>query len=81
MAPEIKAWYEKRELDDRLRKTRGKGLTVYAEIAGLAPEKAFDFYPLREVEIIRVQVIGNVYYVDMRLGRFVDYFSAGQREA
>src|SRR5260370_30502891 len=75
VAPEIKTWYEKGELDDRLKKSKGKGLSVYAETAGLLPEKAFDFYPIRDVEIIRAQVIGNVYYVDMRLGRFVDYFS------
>lgn len=81
VAPEIKEWYEKGELDDKLKKFKGKGLSIYAEATGSVPDKAYDFYPLREVEIIRVQVVGNVYYVDFRLGRFLDYYSTGPREA
>lgn len=81
VAPEIKEWYEKGELDKKLKKFKGKGLSIYAEATGSVPNKTYDFYPLREIEIIRVQVVGNVYYVDFRLGCFLDYYSTGQHEA
>jgi hypothetical protein len=81
VAPEIKRWHETGELNKKLKGLEGRGLSIYAEKVGSAPNELFDFYPLREIELIRVQVIGNVYYVDMRLGRFVDYYSLGQQEA
>jgi hypothetical protein len=52
---------------------RRKAVTVYAETTGEVPTKKFAFYPTREVEILRIQVIGNVYYVDVKFGKFIDY--------
>lgn len=81
VGPEIKTWSDKGELPKKLKELKGKGLCVYAESTGEAPNNAFNFYALREVEIIRIQLMGNVYYIDMRLGYFVDYFTEGQRKA
>jgi hypothetical protein len=79
--PEIQKWSTGGELPAKLKEVGTKGLSIYAETAGEIPNKTFHFYPLREVEIIRIQVLGNIYYIDMRLGRFINYFSEGQDKA
>lgn len=79
--PEIQKWSTDGELVAKLKEVGTKGLAIYAETAGEIPNKTFDFYPLREIEIIRIQVLGNIYYIDMRLGRFMDYFSERQDKA
>jgi hypothetical protein len=74
VAPTIQTLASDPELDSKLDNEWGRNaVTVYAETAGEIPTRRFRFYPTREVEILRIQVIGTVYYVDVKLGRFIDY--------
>lgn len=49
------------------------GIIIYAEHEAKGPYREFAFYPVRQVTIERVFVKGSIYYVDFRLGAFVDY--------
>src|SRR5262245_39149561 len=74
VGPSIQRLASDPKSDSKLEKEWGrKAVTVYAETTEQVPNRKFRFYPTREVEILRVQVIGNVYYVDVKLGRFIDY--------
>src|SRR5258708_5050759 len=44
------------------------GLSVYAEI----DQQGFNFFPVRFVELVRISPLGNLYFVDVRLGPFFD---------
>lgn len=72
VSDEIKGW-EQSKLSKKLKEVGKKGVLIYAETAGEIPSKTFNFYPTREGEIIRIQVIGSVYYIDFKLGDFIDY--------
>ena len=50
-----------------------KGVTVYAEKPTHPEIQPFNFCPLREVEVVRIRVLGSVYYVDVRLGKFINF--------
>jgi hypothetical protein len=74
VSSEIKGWGTcKSQLAGMLKKVGNKGVTIYAETTGTSPTKTFNFYPTREVEIIRIQVVGSVYYLDLKLGEFIDH--------
>jgi hypothetical protein len=77
VAPTIQTLASDPESDSKLNKKEWgrKAVAVYAETTGKVPTRSFTFYPTREVEILRIQVIGTVYYVDVKLGRFIDYTS------
>src|SRR6266496_3648154 len=49
------------------------GIIVYAEHETKGTYREFCFYPVRQVTIERIFVKGSVYYVDFRLGAFLDY--------
>jgi hypothetical protein len=65
----------KSQLATKLKEVGNKGVTIYAETAVTASGRTFNFYPVRDVEIIRIQVVGSVYYLDLKLGEFIDYDS------
>lgn len=74
VSDEIKGWGTcQSQLAEKLKKVGNKGVTIYAETAGDVPTKYFNFYPTREGEIVRIQVVGSVYYVDLKLGEFIDH--------
>ncbi len=74
VSDDIKSWGKCRDqLAGKLKELGTKGITIYAETTGAAPDRTFNFYPTREVEVIRIQVVGSVYYVDLKLGEFIDY--------
>ena len=50
-----------------------KGIVVYAEHQSKGAYRQFCFYPVRQVTIERVFVQGSIYYVDFRVGAFIDY--------
>ena len=56
------------------------GIIVYAETSGSELDRHVSFYPVRQVEIERVFVEGSVYYVDFRLGQFVNYGRGDEAE-
>lgn len=74
VSDEIKGWAKSQsELSKKLKEVGNTGVLIYAETAGDIPSKTFNFYPTREGEIIRIQVVGSVYYIDFKLGDFIDY--------
>ena len=62
-------------ISGKLNEAGRRGVTVYAETKDPPPHKRFNFYPVREVEIIRIKVEGSIYYVDFRLGKFINYYA------
>src|SRR5689334_17417101 len=63
------------EVAPKVLKTLGrKGISVYAETADPPPYRRLTFYPVRELEVVRIKVEGSIYYVDARLGDFIDYY-------
>lgn len=74
VSPEIKNWGESQQsLNEKLIDSGSLGVIIYAETTGESPNKTFTFYPVREVSIIRIQIVGTVYYLDLKLGKFIDY--------
>lgn len=51
------------------------GITVYAERPEHPEKEPFRFCPVREVEVVRIRVLGSVYYVDVCLGKFIKFSS------
>jgi hypothetical protein len=51
-----------------------KGISVYAETGEPPPHRRLIFYPIREVEIVRIKLEGSIYYVDVKLGDFINYY-------
>ena len=49
------------------------GIAVYAEKPNSNQTGPFRFCPLREVRIVRIRVLGSVYYIDLRLGSFINF--------
>lgn len=58
----------------RLEERGRKGVIVYAEHTGYPPNREFNFFPIREIEIIRIKVEGSIYYVDFKFGQFINYY-------
>lgn len=56
------------------------GFIIYAEITTKGPHREFRFYPIRRIEIKRIFLEGSIYYVDFKLGKFVDYGSGETAE-
>lgn len=67
---------EWRNIKSELKKGR-QGILIYAETmdkketAESFSHQLFNFFPTREVEIIQVKIEGSVYYVDVKLGKFL----------
>jgi hypothetical protein len=80
--------YQDQYVSDEVKQLVGKkkppknesGIIIYAEVQSKGPYREFDFYPIRQVTIERVFVKGSIYYVDFRLGAFVDYGRGAQAE-
>jgi hypothetical protein len=61
-------------ISDKLNEVGRWGVTIYAERTASPPYRRLNFYPVREVEIIRIKVEGSIYYVDFRLGKCINYY-------
>lgn len=75
VSKEIRNWGIQTSNIEKELKLGRKGITIYAETSEPSPYREFNFYPTREVEIVRVKVEGSIYYVDARLGKFLNYYS------
>jgi hypothetical protein len=76
VSDEIRNWgSQESSITGNLSRVGRKGVTIYAETTPAPPHKRFTFYPTREVEIVRIKVVGSIYYVDVRFGKFINYFS------
>jgi hypothetical protein len=62
-------------ISEKLNEAGRRGVTIYAETKEPPPHKRFNFFPVREIEIIRIKVEGSIYYVDFRLGKFINYYA------
>lgn len=67
------------ESADRLTLCRSekRALVIYAETRGLAGGRRFTFFPICLAKILQIRVVGSIYYVDVRLGDFVNYGGSG----
>lgn len=71
---EIKSWARNpNEVDKKLKANGRRGIIIYAETTN-DPPRNFNFYPAREIEIAGIKVEGSIYYVDIKLGKFINYF-------
>lgn len=75
VSDEIKAWERSPiEINEKLKAHGGRGIVIYAETTDNSP-RDFNFYPVREVKIASIKVEGFIYYVDIILGKFINYFA------
>ena len=82
VAKSIRDWGEtESEIRKALKRLGLRGVSIYAETTAIGGERGFNFYPIRRVEVVRIRVEGSVYYADVRLGTFVNYYKQGREKA